>query len=80
MRKGGLGGSAERLGENSMETSREMGGGRNEGAGTEGRRAVGGSIDIVRAMRAGWVLGGSEKGERRDVSGRGMGMVLLEEV
>jgi hypothetical protein len=44
------------------------------------RGALGGSMDIVRATGAAWVRGGGLKdsGEIREVSGRGMWMVLLE--
>ena len=46
----------------------------------EVRRAVGGSMDIVRATVATCVRGGGlkERGESREVSGRGMEMELLE--
>jgi hypothetical protein len=63
-----------------METSREMGAGKKVGSWTEVRRAVGGSMDIVRAPGTAWARGGGlkEKGESLEVSGRGMEIVLFE--
>jgi hypothetical protein len=44
------------------------------------RRAVGGSMDIVRAPGTAWARGGGLKeiGESLELSGRGMGIVLFE--